>query len=151
MRLVNFLQEEFYKYVAPKYFKEKKGIEVYENPSLSELKEIDRQFRESYYQYLLSNNNKSAEYAKKLTNELNMTIRFIFFPFKNTDFPTNKWFAASAALIHDEFDVGGLVAQIRAAGTIYGDEVKIIVLGDLKNRYIVNNIMKKTGMRYQII
>jgi hypothetical protein len=148
--LDKLLQEEHYKYIIPKYSRAKESTEVFENPTLSELKEIDKQYRKNYYQYMIGNN-KSAKNAKIIIDKLTITIRFIFFPFENTDFPTNKWYAASADLIHEEFGCGGMSVAIRAAGCVVDNKVNITVFGYEKDVKIVESIMKKTGMRYQIV
>jgi hypothetical protein len=121
MRFKQYLKEEYYKRIIPKF--SKGSVEIFRNPTMKELEEIH------------------TETESMFSNVL-YTIRFIFFP-------NGDWFAASARIVHDEFDIGDEITQIKAMGYILNNEVKIKIFGN-RNKEMIDHVMKKTNLRYEI-
>lgn len=146
MKFQTFLHEEYYKRVKAKYLTG--TVEIFRNPTIGELRDIDKEYREEVYQSFIAGNRNAAQ-AKTMVKSLKTTIRFIFFPFEDTDFPTDKWYAASAKLIHDEFDVGGNAVQIRGMGAVFGNKVHVHVFRN-ENIPIVETILKKANLNFEV-
>jgi hypothetical protein len=130
MKFQNYLQEEYFKRVKPKS-RPDTSAEIFLYPTMKELRDI--------------HNETQSEFPN-----VKFTLRFIFFPYKG-DFPTDKWYAASAKIIHDDFDVGGNAVQIRAMGRIDKNIVKITIIESGRFAIdVIKHVMDKSNLRYEL-
>jgi hypothetical protein len=127
--------EEYFTRVKPKYIDTDIDCEIYKNPTLSELKTLDREFRKIHVD-LIKNNHSNIE-----------TLRMIF-----TE--GGPWWASTSMLLHSEIakKIDRFAGEeIRAMGWIDGNVLNIDIseINDWKK--IVKKTLGKTAINYRII
>jgi gamma-glutamylcyclotransferase (GGCT)/AIG2-like uncharacterized protein YtfP len=128
------LSEEYLTMARSKYID---GIvcEIYKNPTWSELKTLDKEFRKEYADLFRFKENKKME-----------TIRFIF------DLKGN-WWASIAILLHSEIAMYAkkhMFDIIEAYGRIDGNTLYVDAGKNEEYKNIVNDTLKKTNINYKI-